>query len=181
MPRIRRGCLWGITSPVVPTWWRFFHIIELKQPPRQVEYFGGEKLELGTPPFSLLAKIIPLTVVIGQDRPPFIPAKNRPIWKVSHNTTSGQIMIFHQPRFPWNKGISLTKPQFRVRSHNLTRLLRGPIWLLTTYPTWDDPPNQKCTKLPSFSSAEVQLWRRDHDLHTDHLGTNPRIGTQDLK
>ena len=30
--------------------------------------------------------------------------------------TSGQIIIFHQPRFPWNKGISLTEPPFRVRS-----------------------------------------------------------------
>ena len=29
---------------------------------------------------------------------------------------SGQIIIFHQPRFPWNKGISLTKPPFGVRS-----------------------------------------------------------------
>ena len=29
---------------------------------------------------------------------------------------SGQIIIFHQPRFNWNKGISLTKPQFGVRS-----------------------------------------------------------------
>ena len=29
---------------------------------------------------------------------------------------SGQIIIFHQPRFPWNKEISLTKPPFGVRS-----------------------------------------------------------------
>ncbi len=29
---------------------------------------------------------------------------------------SGQIIIFHQPRFHWNKGISLTKPPFGVRS-----------------------------------------------------------------
>ena len=29
---------------------------------------------------------------------------------------SGQIVIFHQPRFPWNKGISLTKTTFGVRS-----------------------------------------------------------------
>ncbi len=29
---------------------------------------------------------------------------------------SGQIIIFHQPRFPWNKVISLTKPPFGVRS-----------------------------------------------------------------
>ena len=32
------------------------------------------------------------------------------------NFISGQIIIFHQPRFPWNKGISLTKPPFGVRS-----------------------------------------------------------------
>ena len=29
---------------------------------------------------------------------------------------SGQIIIFHRPGFPWNKGISLTKPPFGVRS-----------------------------------------------------------------
>ncbi len=29
---------------------------------------------------------------------------------------SSQIIIFHQPRFPWNTGISLTKPPFGVRS-----------------------------------------------------------------
>ena len=29
---------------------------------------------------------------------------------------SGQIIIFHQPRFPWSKGSSLTKPPFGVRS-----------------------------------------------------------------
>ena len=32
---------------------------------------------------------------------------------------SGQIIIFHQPRFPWNKGISLTKPPFGVRSYEV--------------------------------------------------------------
>ena len=39
---------------------------------------------------------------------------------------SGQSIIFHQPRFPWKKGIPLTKPPFGVRScrYNLTR----PIW-----------------------------------------------------
>ena len=41
---------------------------------------------------------------------------------------SGQIIIFHQPRFPWNKGNSLSKPPFgvktRVRSRwNLTRMM----------------------------------------------------------
>ena len=29
---------------------------------------------------------------------------------------SGQIIILHQPRFPWNRGISLTKPPFGVKT-----------------------------------------------------------------
>ena len=33
---------------------------------------------------------------------------------------SGQIIIFHRLRFPWNKGISLTKPPFGVRSCEVT-------------------------------------------------------------
>ena len=33
-----------------------------------------------------------------------------------YGINSGQIIIFHQPRFPWNKGISLAKPPFGVRS-----------------------------------------------------------------
>ena len=39
-------------------------------------------------------------------------------WKqeVTLNKDTGQIIIFHQPRFPWNKGISLTKLPFGVRS-----------------------------------------------------------------
>ena len=43
---------------------------------------------------------------------------------------SGQIIIFHQPRFTWNKGISLTKPQFGVRSCEVAI-----IWpnVITTY------------------------------------------------
>ena len=47
---------------------------------------------------------------------------NAMFWKqITHNChtcciVSGQIIIFHQPRFPWNKGISLTKPPFGVRS-----------------------------------------------------------------
>ena len=42
------------------------------------------------------------------------------IWWKDHLQTwyisSGQIIIFHQPRFPWNKWISRTKPPFGVRS-----------------------------------------------------------------
>ncbi len=35
---------------------------------------------------------------------------------INRRLKSGQIIIFHQPGFPWNKGISLTKPPFGVRS-----------------------------------------------------------------
>ncbi len=38
------------------------------------------------------------------------------MWLCIYKYISGQILIFHQPRFPWNKGISLTKPPFGVRS-----------------------------------------------------------------
>ena len=38
------------------------------------------------------------------------------LWtKLTSQHRSGQLLIFHQPRFPWNKGNSLTKPQFGVR------------------------------------------------------------------
>ncbi len=37
-------------------------------------------------------------------------------WWSQHITFSGQIIIIHQPGFSWNKGISLTKPPFGVRS-----------------------------------------------------------------
>ena len=37
------------------------------------------------------------------------------VWNQIHYL-SGQIIIFHQPRFPWNKGFSLPQLPFRVRS-----------------------------------------------------------------
>ena len=36
--------------------------------------------------------------------------------ELSYINNSGQIIIIYQPRFPWNKGISLAKPPFGVRS-----------------------------------------------------------------
>ena len=44
------------------------------------------------------------------------------VWNVfnyqddTNTYTSGQIIVFHQPRFPWNKGISLPQLPFGVRS-----------------------------------------------------------------
>ena len=48
---------------------------------------------------------------------------------------SGQIIIFHQPRFPWNKGISLTKPPFGVRSCEVAIIWPDFVWLLKVH-TW---------------------------------------------
>ena len=41
---------------------------------------------------------------------------------------SGQIIIFHQPGFPWNKGISLTKPPFGVRSSEVAIIWPDNCW-----------------------------------------------------
>ncbi len=46
----------------------------------------------------------------------FSKSSNPNIQHMHQYIISGQIIIFHQPRFPWNKGISLTKPPFGVRS-----------------------------------------------------------------
>ena len=40
------------------------------------------------------------------------PPLKSPLFILFSYQISGQIIIFHQPRFPWNKGISLTKPPF---------------------------------------------------------------------
>ena len=50
---------------------------------------------------------------------PQFPGKTPPVFyriKPLLHQGSGQIIIFHLPKFPWKKGISLTKPQFGVRS-----------------------------------------------------------------
>ena len=46
---------------------------------------------------------------------------------------SGQIIIFHQPRFPWNKGIPLTKPPFGVRSCEVAIIWPDQITLLCLF------------------------------------------------
>ena len=46
---------------------------------------------------------------------------------------SGQIIIFHQPRFPWNEGISLTKPPFEVRSCEVAMIWPEPYQLVQDF------------------------------------------------
>ena len=54
----------------------------------------------------LLSLWLPCPVsLVAKEFPP-----NRIMIKISHR--SGQIIIFHQPRFPWNKGISLPQLPF---------------------------------------------------------------------
>ena len=45
---------------------------------------------------------------------------------ISFPTKSGQNTIFHQPRFSWNKGISLTKPPFGVISCEVAIIWKMP-------------------------------------------------------
>ncbi len=52
------------------------------------------------------------------------------IWQNGKIQWSGQIIMFHQPRFPWNKGISLPKryllgAQVVWGRYNLTRMMGG--------------------------------------------------------
>ena len=44
------------------------------------------------------------------------PPKRNKVSKFPERCQSGQIIIFHQPRFPWNKGIFLPQLPFGVRS-----------------------------------------------------------------
>ena len=58
---------------------------------------------------------------------------------------SGQNIIFHQPRFPWNKGISLTKLPFKVRSCEVAII-------------WPDIYIYICISFPEILSKESIIW-----------------------
>ncbi len=66
---------------------------------------------LWTSPISLTQKGLEICELPMQGTNISHLSKSKPIFPTTFGT--GQIMIFHQPRFPWNKGISLTKPPFR--------------------------------------------------------------------
>ena len=73
------------------------------------------------PIFLKVAKPFPL--IIGPDS--LKVDKNLAVIGENGFNPSGQIIIFHQPRFPWNKGISRTKPTIWSEvvwgRYNLTR------------------------------------------------------------
>ena len=63
------------------------------------------------------------------------------IMEVENHPKSGQIIIFHQPRFPWNKGNSLTKPPFGVRSREVA-IIWPAKWKVGPFST--DPWEEGC-------------------------------------
>ncbi len=75
---------------------------------------------------------------------------------------SGQIIIFHQPGFPWNKGISLTKPPFGVRSCEVAIIWPDCIYIYLE-PNTDISCSQGLTKqsfYPIFKSI-CSIWNGD--------------------
>ena len=74
---------------------------------------------------------------------------------------SGQIIIFHQPRFPWNKGISLSQLPFGVRSCEVAIL-------------WPDiyPPPKLTSRHPPLPKTTL-----NHGKLLNHWGSSvdPRI------
>ena len=69
---------------------------------------------------------------------------------------SGQITIFHQPRFPWIKGIPLTKPPFGVRSCDVAII-------------WPDLMDSK--QRPEIPGSKIRL----EDLFSPNFWDTPRI------
>ncbi len=64
---------------------------------------------------------------------------------------SGEIIIFHQPRFPWNEGISLTKPPFGVRSCEFAII--GPDRYMIMEDDVEDHFSQFSKEVAGFQSA----------------------------
>ena len=103
---------------------------------------------------------------------------------------SGQIIIFHQPRFPGNKGTSLTKPRFGVRSCEVAIIWPDycNVW---TIPNWcgllslhaTDPFGTSSTWLPNavllafITSSSLSLtWRKKQTwVMTGHVWVFPKI------
>ena len=70
--------------------------------------------------------------------------------RVCMSIISGQRIIFHQPRFPWNKGIGLMKPPFGVRSCEVAI-----IWPDNMYFPWTKRQQISDSTLGKIASKEV--------------------------
>ncbi len=82
---------------------------------------------------------------------------------------SGQIIICHPPRFPWNKGISLTKPPFGVRSCQVA-IIWPATWITSLskfewkHGTWFACPSESPTNLP-FSQVKRVIKTHQWEFH----------------
>ena len=74
-----------------------------------------------------------------------LPERMGYVHKFPSNWPNYTFNIFHQPRFPWNKGISLTKPPFVVRS--------GEVAII-----WPDPRVARWKTLKETNRASNRLW-----------------------
>ena len=86
---------------------------------------------------------------------------------------SGQIIIFHQPRFPWNKGISLTKPPFGVRSCEVAIIWPDEMtWHFQELEFLMDP---RCQRLSDQQCPMVSAQHGPADWDMDHLSWIRRV------
>ena len=76
---------------------------------------------------------------------------------------SGQIIIFHQLRFPWNKGISLTKPPFGVRSCEVAIIWPNVFAVLTPPRRWTCFRIEK--NLCATNGSNLSVLTRDKITH----------------
>ena len=96
-------------------------------------------------------------------------------WGWGTSQTSGQTIIVHQPRFPWNKKISLTKPPFGVRSCEVA-IIWPETWIVPIFSflhewhqgSWDGPNYHN-------SSASKQVWTRKEFLRAEPQKIYPKI------
>ena len=93
---------------------------------------------------------------------PFSPSRhtNPDVYNMasSEHHQSGRIMIFHLPRFHWKKGMSLTKPPFRVRSCEVAII-------------WPDQyTNKTGAFLPPFCPTEIVFQNNSTTLPDNFLG-----------
>ena len=101
-----------------------------KTPPKRPFTSAGMTGSLWKISFGFISTVFFLGVTfrISREGVFFFSPSEKPLEPKTFNR-SGQIIIFHQPRFPWNKGISLTKAPFGVRSCEVAIIWRiGEDW-----------------------------------------------------
>ncbi len=93
---------------------------------------------------------------------------------------SGQIIIFHQPRFPWNKGISLTKPPFGGnRSCEVAIIWPDSMrWDMFQFLSFPDNLLRAGVETTGLSLSRSISAGGKSEVGPDHLATHPARVTQ---